>query len=126
MFRYFLASILIISFTAQMLGGFVVEIDYHLRTASYADNCVNKDKPMMHCNGKCQMVKKMQQEEKKDQQVPERKSLSGNDITLFSKTSFATINLPVSFITPAIKSRYVSSSISFYSLDIFHPPQNRV
>lgn len=28
----------------------------------------------MKCHGRCQMMKKMQQEEKKDQQTPERKS----------------------------------------------------
>lgn len=122
MFRYLIASLLIISFSAQMLGGFMVEIDYYLRTASYAANCVNKDKPMMHCNGKCQMVKKMAQEEKHDQQAPERKTVR-NDITLFAKTSFASIILPVFTINPLPKRKYISSASRFSSLDIFHPPQ---
>ena len=100
----------------------MVEIDYYLRTASYAANCVNKDKPMMHCNGKCQMVKKMAQEEEHDQQAPERRSVK-NDITLFAETSFALIPVPVFTINPAAKRHYISPAITYASLDIFHPPQ---
>jgi hypothetical protein len=114
---------MIISFTAQMLGGFMVEIDYYLRTAEYAKNCVNTARPMMHCNGKCQMAKKMMQEEKKDQQAPERKSVNKNEITLSSKSFFASINLHVFSILPSVKRYYASPDIIGRSLDIFHPPQ---
>ena len=123
MFRYIIASIMIISFSAQMLGGFIVEIDYYLHTASYAKNCINKTQPAMHCNGKCQMAKKMVQEERKDQQAPERKSVTRNDITLSSKSFFASINLPAFSIIPSIRRHYVSHNLSGRSLDIFHPPQ---
>jgi len=114
---------MIISFTAQMLGGFMVEIDYYLRTAEYAKNCVNKARPLMHCNGKCQMAKKMIQEERKDAQAPERKSVNRNDITLSSKSFFASINLPVFSIIPSVKRHYTLRNIVGRSLDIFHPPQ---
>jgi hypothetical protein len=114
---------MIISFSAQMLGGFVVEIDYYLRTAEYAKNCVNKSRPMMHCNGKCQMAKKMMQEERKDQQAPERKSVNRNDITLSSKSFFAALVVPYEFET-SLKFYSSSNSTSVSrSLDIFHPPQ---
>lgn len=101
----------------------MVEIDYYLHTASYAKNCVNKARPVMHCNGKCQMAKKMMQEERKDEQAPERKSVNKNDITLSSKSFFASIDLPVFSIIPSVKRDYVSRNISGRSLDIFHPPQ---
>lgn len=123
MFRFIIASVLIVSFTAQNLGGFMFEIDYYLRTAAYAKNCVNKAKPMLHCNGKCQLAKKMLQEQKKDQQTPERKTVNRNDITLSAKSFFASIKLPVFFITPAVKRPYTSQNIVSRSLDIFHPPQ---
>lgn len=103
MFRYIIATVMIFSFTAQMLGGFMVEIDYYLRIAEYAKNCINKARPLMHCNGKCQMAKRITQEEKKDQQAPERKSVNKNEITLSSKCFFASINLPVFSIVPSVK-----------------------
>ena len=42
----------------------------------------------MHCNGKCQMMKKIQEEENKEQQETERKAESKNE-TLSSKSFFA-------------------------------------
>lgn len=123
MFRFIIASVLIISFTAQTLGGFMIEIDYYFRTAAYEKDCVNKAKPMMHCNGKCQMAKKIMQEQNKDQQAPERKTVNRNDITLSAKSFFASIKLPVFLIIPAFKRTYVFQHIVGRSLDIFHPPQ---
>lgn len=123
MFRFIIASVLIVSFTAQTLGGFMFEIDYCLRTAAYAKECINKAKPLMHCNGKCQLAKKIMQEQNKDQQAPERKSVNRNDITLSAKSFFASIKLPVFFIIRAVKRPYASQNIVGRSLDIFHPPQ---
>ena len=45
----------------------------------------------MHCNGKCQMMKKLEQEEKNDQENLERKAENKNEIPPandFCKTSF--------------------------------------
>lgn len=47
----------------------------------------------MHCNGKCQMMKKLKQEEKKDQQNPERKSENKNEIALSSRSFFPALEL---------------------------------
>ena len=33
----------------------------------YAKNCINKARPKLHCNGKCQMMKKMRKRKKKKQ-----------------------------------------------------------
>ncbi|MEO9011599.1 MAG: hypothetical protein ABI266_00150 [Ginsengibacter sp.] len=123
MFRYIIASLLIISFSGQMLGGFMIEIDYYLRTASYAKECVNKARPMMHCNGKCQMAKQMLQENKNDQNFPQRKSVNNKISTLSSKTYFASISLPAFFIIPTSKRQYLSRDAVSRSLDILHPPQ---
>ena len=75
----------------------------------------------MHCNGKCQMMKKLQEEEKKDQQNSERRAENKNEI-ISSKSFYATIT-PASFTIRA--SHYVivdelntASSPRSY----FHPP----
>jgi hypothetical protein len=41
---------------------------------------------MLHCNGKCQLAKKLKQQEKKEQQNPELKLENKNEI--FSSRSF--------------------------------------
>ncbi len=65
-----------------------VVFDYFTNTKAYAKNCENKAIAQMHCNGKCQMMKKLRQEEKKDEQNPERKAENKNDLVLFSRSFF--------------------------------------
>jgi hypothetical protein len=92
MIRYTTAILLIFAFAIQTFkGGFVI-FDYYSNTAAFAKNCINKAKPKLHCNGKCQMMKKMAEEEKKDQQIPERKF--ENKIEVLSAKYFTTTVQP--------------------------------
>ena len=95
--------------------------DYFINTAAYAKNCENKAKPKLHCNGKCQMMKKLKQEENKDKQHPERKA--DNKEEVLSANSFCTnlapkfpvkieINYPVSADGKAVDMPH----------SFFHPP----
>ena len=48
----------------QTFSKWVVVIDYNLNRNYIARNlCINKTKPKLHCNGKCQMMKKLAEEE---------------------------------------------------------------
>ncbi|MCO5240583.1 MAG: hypothetical protein M9904_11065 [Chitinophagaceae bacterium] len=69
-----LAALLIQSFNRMLVIG-----DYYINTGSYAANCENKVKVEMHCNGKCQMTKKLRQEEEKDKNNPQRKVENHNE-----------------------------------------------
>ncbi len=55
-------------------------LNYYVNTASFAKNCINKARPKMQCNGKCQVMKKLQEEEKNDQQMPGRKFANKADL----------------------------------------------
>lgn len=81
---------LLLAVSLQILNKAVIYIDYYANTAAYAKNCVNKALPLMKCNGKCQMMKKLKQEEKKDSQAPERKPV--NDQVISSRSFFATLD----------------------------------
>jgi hypothetical protein len=122
LFKFITTISLIIAFAAQSFRGAFVMLDYYTDTAAFAKSCINRAKPALHCNGKCQMMKQMQEEEKKDQQVPERKFK--NEIEVFSSQSFfnssaTTISV---IITKAIsiETNYPLKDISFA---FFHPPQ---
>ena len=58
---------------AQSFDRVLIVADYFARTSAYAKNCENKKKPQMRCQGKCQMMKKLEQQEKDNQSYPERK-----------------------------------------------------
>jgi hypothetical protein len=80
MLKQLTAALLILAFTASTFCRTVIVLDYYANAAAYAKVCINKAKLAMHCNGKCQMMKKLEQEEKNDQDNLERKSENKNEI----------------------------------------------
>jgi len=119
MFKQITAGILLVAISLQILNRAVIYIDYYTNTAAFAKNCVNKARPMMHCNGKCQMMKKLQEQEKKDSQAPERRSF--NDEIISSKSFFATLTHFSAKIQSAYNS-FPESSTTHMPRSFFHPP----
>jgi len=117
------AFFILIAFLGQTFSKNLIEADYYFfSTSSYAKNCENKAKPQMHCNGKCQMMKKIKQEEKKNAQTPEQNKQSKNEIPLFSRSYFPTITFSNireanHFYTASRSDREIKMPRS-----VFHPP----
>jgi hypothetical protein len=68
MFRQLGAILLLFSFSTKMFDKAVTVLDYQANTTTFAKNSENKEKPVMHCNGKCQMIKQLKKESRKEQQ----------------------------------------------------------
>jgi hypothetical protein len=124
MFKQLTAIFLMLAFAVQTFNRAVIVVDYYANTAAYAKNCINKARPAMHCNGKCQVMKKIQEEEKKDQENAERKDAGkGNKLTC-SNAFLTTLQSPSSTELPVIIiSRNKAGYCFDRSLDIFHPPR---
>lgn len=85
--------------------------------------CINKDKPVLACNGKCYLSKKLkEQEEKEKEQVPS---------SLKEKSEIVYINSFSSVVLPGLSTSIISklnSAYSFHSISnhldrIFRPPK---
>lgn len=124
-YRQITATLFFAALLAQTFSKPFVIADYYANTSKYAKDCINKAKPKMHCNGKCQMMKKLQQEEKKDQENPERKAENKNEIVLSSK-SFAPFLPALCYLEISTKLQYPKADYG-YTLDrtnsIFRPPR---
>jgi hypothetical protein len=79
MIRRFIALFLLLAFAAQLSGRTLVMMDYYVNRAAYQKSCINKSRPMLHCQGKCQMMKKIREQEKKEAQNNERKTTGKNE-----------------------------------------------
>jgi len=116
------AIFLIVAFAVQTFSSGFVVLNYYTNTASFAKNCENKARPKMHCNGKCQMMKKLKQEEKQDQQNPERKS--ENKIEVLSSRSFFYTSIAAisagTFKAVTVEKNYPLTDIAY---SFFRPPQ---
>lgn len=86
--------------------------------------CINKDKPEMHCNGKCQLMKELANAADDDKPISTNKKTNTNTLNdLFvqevNEYVFMTANKPVQYI---LNFNYINlySHLEIYS--IFHPP----
>jgi hypothetical protein len=123
LFKRLIAFLLLLAFMAGTFSRLWVVADYYAYTSKYAKNCVNKDKPSLHCNGKCQMSKKLNAEEKQQEKTQENKSETGHFILFFSGIGNV-INFNC-YKAPSLK--HLPFAIGNYSIlaehGIFHPPR---
>lgn len=95
------------AFAMQTFSKAVIVVDFYANQDFIAKNlCENKAKPQLNCCGKCQLKKKLNQEEKSDQQNPERKGENKNEV-LSSK-----------FYTPQVSAFYASVTTTYSILQI--------
>jgi len=58
MLRSAIVSIIIMALMGQTMSKGLLVWDYYQHRQSYLERCINKNKPALHCNGKCQLEKK--------------------------------------------------------------------
>ncbi|MEO7049422.1 MAG: hypothetical protein ABI091_29225 [Ferruginibacter sp.] len=122
MFKKITATILLLAFAAQTFSAPFIRLSYYLNTEAYAKDCVNKAKKAMHCNGKCQVMKHIQEEGKKQTQDAENKVNNKTEV-LSSKSFFYTIGFSDIAFTQKVKNIERKSSLKDISYSFFHPPQ---
>jgi hypothetical protein len=121
MFKKIIAALLLLTFVIQTFSAPFIRLDYYLNTTAYARDCVNKAQKNMHCNGKCQMMKKILAQEKKQTQDAEHKL--DNKVEVLSSKSFFTAVTPVFFNT--LQTTYFikdNSLVIKMPRAFFHPP----
>ncbi len=118
----FLATLLVLAaFATQTFQRSFIVFSYYTNTMAFSKNCENKSKPTLNCNGKCQLQKKIKEEEKKDQQNPERKQENRPEV-VSSKNFFPSLTVYSTFCTTPQNSHPVNTRLSGHSSSIFHPP----
>ncbi|MEO8146871.1 MAG: hypothetical protein ABI723_04490 [Bacteroidia bacterium] len=81
--------------------------------------CVNKDKPMMHCNGHCQLKKHLNEEDKNQTSAPANpketfESCFCNELKQFRFFDSPLLSIVTTFYNSALPSQTVQP--------VFHPP----
>lgn len=121
LFRKVLALVLLLVFAVSTFTRVFRVADYYVNTAAYSINCVNKAKPKLQCNGKCQMMKKLKQDEQKEQQNPDSKS-SAKSETLSSRSFY---QQHINALEPLIQHFQLAIAMGKpkdSTIPVFHPP----
>ena len=82
--------------------------------------CENKNKPKMHCNGKCHMMKQLKEEDKKEN-TPANNLKEKLEIQLFSQSEKTTIFNSYTTGEHSFPPLQIQKTTS-PSFSIFHPP----
>lgn len=120
MLKQFVAMGMLLCFMAQTFCNVAIELNYYFNTAAFEANCVNKEKPTLHCNGKCQLAKQIAQEEKKGEQSPGHKSENKTEV-LSSKHFYPEVAIAPLFN----RQQYIILNTGkpiYRAAGIFHPP----
>lgn len=120
--KFVLVPILILLVFAQTFSKWFVVLEYDLNKDFISKNlCVNKAKPKLHCNGKCQMMKKLAEEEKQNSsngnttKIKVQEVIFCNEINKPTLPAVAFLNLTYNEEPPLLKHTAPITSI-------FHPP----
>ena len=86
--------------------------------------CINKDKPKMHCNGKCHLMKELAKAADAEKPLSsDKKGISQIlDVLIFEEIRSLKI-VPVCFVTKEkVNSDYSNLYFHMNSASVFHPP----
>ena len=103
-------------------------LDFEIRRDYIVANlCENRNRPMLNCNGKCYLAKKIADAKKQEEKQAERDFLSklfapATDLTFTSMIAIDKKEYSLSF-AKSVEFDYDSTFRSFNHIrDIFHPP----
>lgn len=98
---------------------------YELNNGYIAENlCVNKDKPKMHCNGKCYLKKQLKKAgELENNTTPtDKKKIEFSDVYCYKQSEL--VFSPLFQEDISYNSRYLQGQGIIYISKIFHPPSS--
>jgi hypothetical protein len=120
MLKQFVAAFMLLTFMAQTFSNALIVTDYYINMASFAVNCENKDKPQLHCNGQCQMVKQLEKEDNSSKPFNST-SKEKNEMQLFCNDNVNT-EIVLSCTVSTLYEHQYNFSLQQYIRTFFHPP----
>ena len=113
--------ILLLLFSVQTFSKWMWVLDYNLNQAYIATTlCVNKNKPKLHCNGHCQLSKKMAEDEPGKEQPGSTPKVQFNSV--FAKPDMPTELLQVALVPAQPQPEYQLRLCTAIASSVFHPP----
>ncbi|WP_210488632.1 hypothetical protein [Rufibacter aurantiacus] len=119
-----LAAILLLSvMLTQAFSKFFIVLDYEANKDFISKVlCINREKPQMHCNGKCYLMKKLKKAEQTQNQGNNKTQKQKQDITLYYQPIVASTTTQTLQPTLSPTSAPVGRPIGVH-VSVFHPPK---
>jgi hypothetical protein len=120
--KHLITVFFLLVWLCQLSGRYFIMFEFYLNQSYIAKNlCINRNNPQMHCNGHCQMKKKLSEEDKQNQENPERR-VENKSEQFVPCTAIADIQpVCVTVFHDHHTPQTIGSPIDL-SYTIFHPP----
>ena len=116
------AIIALMGILLQTFSQVVIVAEYYANKDYIAKNlCENRDKPMMHCDGKCCLKKKLAKEAK-DQAPSSRNQKDEHGVNLFCSSIKIDWKPNLHIIVPNTYLSYNELGTASFHHSVFHPP----
>lgn len=114
---------LLLLITCQVFSPYLVTATFYANRTYIAENlCVNRSKPAMHCEGKCQLDKKLKETNRDQKSNTERKA--GLEMMVYIFQPAPPLNRPQSLdICPPQNGVPNRFSLQYYHPKALHPPK---
>jgi len=114
--------LLLLAFMATTFSRAVIVVDFYANQDEIAKTlCENRDKPMKHCCGKCQLRKRLVHQDNQDKNNPERRIENRNEVLFMGERSaFLSSPFRVTGILPY--SLIPAQTPVDRASAVFHPP----
>ncbi len=117
-FTYFILS----AFLLNAGGKVIIYLDFLINQDYITQNlCENKDKPVLKCNGKCQLARELAKEEKKEKKETKHKFEDTNTYFFCSFDELIELE-PVFYQKREHSNAKVQSRSTGFLTKVFHPP----
>ena len=122
--KFIASTIFILLLLTQVFSKWLMVIDYTINKDYIAKNlCENRNRPTLHCNGKCQLMKKMALEDDQTNKTNSASSVAKAPFTeVLFNAAFALTHLTACASDSLYNDFYLVAISSSFHSSIFHPP----
>lgn len=118
--KFAIVSILFIAFMALVFNKWITIAEFRYNRDYIAKNlCENRNRPLMHCSGKCQLMKRMTSDEKEN--APATAYKFSGETLLFMETDDL-FKVKKQEKGKLIIPQNINSHLSGHSISVDHPP----
>ncbi|HTR31933.1 MAG TPA: hypothetical protein VMH27_21820 [Puia sp.] len=122
MLRHYTAILLLLAFGASSFSKAVIVVNFYANQDYIAKNlCENRDRPIMHCCGRCQLRKRLNREADQDKNNAEQRADNKQEVLYFDESTTVLAPQARNYVDFPY-SRYFDGDPIDRAADIFHPP----
>jgi hypothetical protein len=122
MIKKVITLVLLVAFAIHTFSRVMIVFGFYANQKTIAATlCENRDKPILKCDGKCFLAKKLQAQEKKDQQNPERK-IENKTEDLSSRSFYSVLSGSIFTDIARVYEKEPFGKPVHRSFTVFHPP----